>query len=277
MLELIDTHCHIHEADPKNQDGLGAAWQRGGQVSAQSMIDEAAALGVNRMICVGTTLEDSQRAVEFAKSRPNVWASVGVHPHEAKEYVHDSEKLQKISKVMSGGGVVAIGECGLDYHYKHSNREDQRQLLRFHLQQAKKYDLNMIFHIREAFDDFWPVFDEFSGIQGVVHSFSSDQKDLEQILKRDLFVGVNGIATFTKDPSQREAYKQIPLNRLLLETDAPFLAPAPFRGKVCEPKHVRTTAEFLADLRGEDLEVLAKATTQNAVKLFGLDTSRDNI
>jgi TatD DNase family protein len=128
--------------------------------------------------------------------------------------------------------------------------------------------LPLIFHIRDAFEDFWPIFDEYKGVRGVVHSFSATRTELGQILQRRLYVGLNGIMTFTKSQEQLEAAKSVPLESLLLETDAPFLTPVPDRGTVCEPKHVRITAEFLARLRGEEPGVVARASTGNAKKLF---------
>jgi TatD DNase family protein len=130
--------------------------------------------------------------------------------------------------------------------------------------------LPLIFHVREAFDDFFSTYDQYKGLRGVVHSFSADTRVLDKILSRGLYIGLNGIMTFTKDQKQLEAAKAVPLNRLLLETDAPYLTPVPFRGKICEPKYVRVTAEFLSHLRGETLEELAAATTRNAAELFKL-------
>jgi len=121
-----------------------------------------------------------------------------------------------------------------------------------------------------AFDDFWRIFDDYQGIRGVIHSFSASQKELEAILKRNLYVGLNGIMTFTKDEAQLAAAKAVPIDRLLLETDAPFLTPAPERGTICRPKHVRATAEFLAGVRGESLQHIASIPTQNACSLFAL-------
>ena len=128
----------------------------------------------------------------------------------------------------------------------------------------------MIFHVRDAFDDFWPIFDEYKGIRGVIHSFTATTKELDQILTRGLFVGLNGIMTFTKDDKQLEAAKSVPLDRLVLETDTPFLTPKPFRGKINEPKNVVVIAEFLSDLRGESLKELSEATTNNSNQLFNL-------
>jgi TatD DNase family protein len=232
-------------------------------------VAEAKADGVTRLICVGTTLGDSELAIKFVQDQPSAWASIGIHPHEAKDHL-DSTVQKQFVALADKPKVVAVGECGLDYYYTHSPKEDQLKLLRFQLEVAKKHDLPMIFHVRHAFDDFWPVLDEYKGIRGVIHSFSAGPKELEQILERGLYVGLNGIMTFTKNSEQLEAAKQVSIARLLLETDAPFLTPAPHRGTICSPKHVRITAEFLAKLRGESLEKLATATTQNARDLFGL-------
>jgi len=129
----------------------------------------------------------------------------------------------------------------------------------------------MVFHVREAFDDFWPIFDDYQGkIRGVLHSFTDNMENLKKALERDLFVGVNGIATFAKNPQQLQVYRQIPLQKLLLETDAPFLTPDPFRGTINEPKYVFRVVSFLAELRSDSVDNLASATTQNARQLFGL-------
>jgi TatD DNase family protein len=193
-----------------------------------------------------------------------------LHPHEGAEYVSQPELIEEFKSLATQPKVVAIGETGLDFYYDHSPKQDQLALLRVQLELAQKHDLPLIFHVREAFDEFWPIYDEYKGLKGVIHSFTSNQADLDEILKRGLYVGLNGITTFTKNPEQLAAAKAVPLSKLLLETDAPFLTPTPFRGKICEPKHVRVTAEFLAKLRGESLEQIARATTQNAKTLFGL-------
>lgn len=253
---LVDTHCHIQFPDyPLDADGVREA---------------AVAEGVTRLLVVGCTLKDSQAAVDYAKGRDGVWASIGLHPHEAAVYEHDHKALQAFHDLATEPKVVAIGETGLDYYYEHSPREPQKRMLKFQLDVATEHNLPLIFHVRDAFEDFWPIVDEYSGIRGVVHSFSATTKELDLALSRGFYVGLNGIMTFTKDDRQLAAAKKVPLDRLLLETDAPFLTPVPFRGKICEPKHVRVTAEFLAKLRGESLEHVAQATTNNAKKLFGI-------
>lgn len=253
---LTDTHCHIHFPDY--------------ELDPEEVLVEARNESVERLICVGCSLEDSKAGIKFAARHEGVWASIGLHPHDGIEYVNDHTALQEFHALASKPKVVAIGETGLDYHYMHSSKTDQQKMLRFQIDIAVEHNLPLIFHIREAYADFWKIFDQYKGLRGVVHSFSATPADLEDILARNLYVGVNGIATFTKNESQIEAYKQIPLNRLLLETDAPFLTPIPYRGTICQPKHVRTIATHLATVRGESLELLAEQTTQNAIELFSL-------
>lgn len=255
-MKFVDTHCHIHFPDY--------------ELDPDEVRQVAAKEGVDKLLCVGCTLLDSKGAVEYAAHHDGVWAAIGLHPHEASIYIHDHKALQQIRSLAYRPKVVAIGEIGLDYYYKHSSKEDQKQLLRFQLDLAVEHSLPLIFHIRDAFDEFWPIFDEYKGLRGVVHSFSATEKELEEIMKRGLFVGLNGIMTFTKNSEQLAAAKNVPLDRLLLETDAPFLTPVPFRGKICEPRHVKVTAEFLANLRGETLDKLAAATTRNARELFNI-------
>ncbi len=280
MVSFVDTHCHIHETwrSVNGPDATAKLWDKAGRPDADDLIARAKADGVTCMICVGTTLPDSKLAVEFAATRPGIWASIGIHPHEAKDYANNPEKLADFAALLSsdgspGGGdkIVAIGECGLDYYYNHSPKAAQEKVLRFQIELAVQHNMPMIFHVRDAFDDFWPIFDQYPGIRGVIHSFTATEAVLEQILSRGLYVGLNGIMTFTKQVKQLDAAKAVTLDRLLLETDAPFLTPQPFRGSICEPKHVVATAEFLAELRDESLEKLAEITTTNARTLFGLN------
>ncbi len=271
-MQLTDTHCHIHEAwkSVNGNDATAERWAKAGNPPADDIIARALDADVTRLICVGTTLPDSKMAVDFVESRDRVWASIGLHPHEAKDYAHFDDKLKDFASLASKPKVVAVGECGLDYFHNHSPKAEQEQILRFQIELALAHNLPMIFHVRDAFDDFWQIFDDYKDIRGVIHSFSATEKELDQILERGLYVGLNGIMTFTKSEAQLAAAKAVPLDRLVLETDAPFLTPAPNRKEACEPKHLRLTAAFLANLRGELPEDLAAATTANAQKLFDL-------
>jgi len=264
-MDLVDTHCHIHEI--VGSTDVAERWHKGGVTDADKVIADAKKAGVTRLVCVGCTLADSQLAVDFAQTRADCWASIGIHPHEAKDFL-DKASQETFAKLASQSKVVAVGECGLDYFYNHSSKDTQEKVLRFQIELALEHDLPLIFHVREAFDDFWPVFEDYRGIRGVLHSFTDTEVNMRRAVKHGLFIGVNGIATFTKDQKQLQMYKNIPLKHLLLETDAPFLTPSPYRGTICESKHVRVTAEFLAALRGETLEQIAVATTQNAGQLF---------
>jgi TatD DNase family protein len=269
-MELVDTHCHIQSAGLQvGERSTRELWAKESELSAEAIVANAHSAGVTRLLCVGCDLDDSQLATDFVKDRPSCWASIGIHPHEAALHL---DKLEAFAALVSQPKVVAIGECGLDYFYEHSPRKNQITVLKFQLELAIKTGLPVIFHVREAFDDFWSVFDSYpaESIRGVLHSFTDSHVNLDKAIEHGLYVGVNGIVTFTRSPEQIDMYKAIPLDRLLLETDAPFLTPVPFRGKINEPKQIKTVAEFMSDLRGEPLERLAQATTNNARALFDI-------
>ncbi|HEX4774745.1 MAG TPA: TatD family hydrolase [Candidatus Saccharimonadales bacterium] len=271
MQELVDTHCHIQSiGSAKGERVTREIWAKVPGLTADGVIATASEHGVTRLVCVGCDLQDSRLAIDFAKNRQSCWATIGIHPHEAKHFAGQSAKLQEFSKLATRPKVVAVGECGLDYYYEHSPKTTQIEVLKFQIELAQKYNLPLIFHVREALDDFWPVLDSYKGLRGVLHSFTDSAENLAKALDRGLFIGVNGIATFAKNPAQLEVYRSIPLKSLLLETDAPFLTPTPYRGSINEPKRVGVVADFLANLRGENRADLAETTTANARQLFGI-------
>ncbi|MDO8335856.1 MAG: TatD family hydrolase [Candidatus Saccharibacteria bacterium] len=247
-MKLIDTHCHIHSSDYKIDSN--EAYQRA--------IDG----GVTKMICVGTDVVDSKLAISFANNHEGVFASVGVHPHEAKHGIAGLKELVSENKV------VAIGEIGLDYFYEHSDRQAQIEIFEQQLQIADDANLPVIFHVREAFDDFWPIVSKFPNIRGVLHSFTDSQANANKAIESGFFIGVNGIATFTKDAAQQQVYSQLPLDKIILETDSPYLTPVPHRGKLNEPVFVREVARYLCTVRSTSVDELALLTTQNATNLF---------
>ncbi|HSW98232.1 MAG TPA: TatD family hydrolase [Candidatus Saccharimonadales bacterium] len=267
-MQLVDTHCHIHEAAGEGE--VAARWHKEGLRDPAALAAQARANGVTRLVCVGCTLCDSKLAIDFARTEQGVWASIGLHPHEAQHYAQDPAALKEFAALANLPEVVAVGECGLDYFYNHSARADQEKILHFQLELAQKHNLPVIFHVREAFDDFWKIFDQYKGLRGVIHSFTAGEKELAQTMERGLYIGLNGIMTFTKQVKQLEAAKAAPISKVLLETDAPFLTPQPLRGKINEPRYVQLVAKFLAGLRGEQVEDFARATTQNALDLFGI-------
>lgn len=266
-MQFVDTHCHIHEAAAGGEEFLHDIWQRAKDPDPDVMIARAKDVGVGRMICVGTSAADSELAVDFVQARSDTWASIGIHPHEAKD---GQPAFDRLSVLATKPKVVAVGECGLDYYYEHSPKEDQIKALRFQIELALQHDLPLIFHVRQAFDDFWPIFDSYKGIRGVLHSFTDSGANMQMAIERGLYIGANGIMTFTKDAAQLDMIKAVPLQKLLIETDAPFLTPVPFRGNVNEPAHGVHVAKFLAVHRGETLESLAQQTTANALTLFHL-------
>jgi len=248
---FVDTHCHIHEAEYT--------------LPIDAVFADAAAAGVEKYICVGTGEASSRDAIQFAETHTGSYASIGVHPHDTKEgYAAISELAGTSDKI------IAVGEIGLDYFYTNSPRELQIEALKVQLQIAIDHNLPVIFHVREAFDDFWPIFDSFKGLRGVLHSFTDSKANLDMALERGLYIGVNGISTFTKDEVQKATFDSIPLDKLLLETDAPFLTPAPFRGKVNQPAFVKNIAEYHAERRGIPVTDIADATTHNAHALFAI-------
>lgn len=247
---LVDTHCHIHESYELPID----------EVLAKAHDD-----GVKQMICVGTSELSSSQAIDFSNKHSEAFAAIGVHPHDTKDGYAAISKLAGTSDK-----IVAVGEIGLDYFYNNSPKETQIAALKEQIEVALKHNLPIIFHVREAFDDFWPIFESYQGIRGVLHSFTDSQENMEKALLKGLYIGVNGISTFTKDEAQKATYDAIPLDRILFETDAPFLTPTPYRGKVNQPAYVRTVAEFHATCRGISLKEIANASTQNARALFNL-------
>ena len=246
---LIDTHCHLHDREFFSE------------VQAEEMLKRASQNGVTRIVCIGTDPVDSLAARDFSGSHAEVYWTYGVHPEEHQKYHDETPRHESNSKL------VAIGEVGLDYHSDGYDRGAQIKLFEKMLQLALDYNLPVSFHVREAFEDFFAVINNFSGVRGVVHSFTDNKKNLRRILDNtDFYVGVNGLATYSTLPLP-------PLERILLETDAPFLTPKPFRGIINESAYIRNIAEWLADKLGLDFETIEKETTKNADKLFSFSNS----
>lgn len=250
---LIDTHCHIH-------------WKDYG-LNAEEVIKRAHENDVQKMICVGTDEETSALAIEFSKKHDGIYSTVGIHPHYAGSGLDNLEDLIK----QNLDSIVAIGEVGLDYHYDQKSKADQINLLRQQIQLASKYNLPIIFHVRESFEDFWPVFDEFAGIRGVLHSFTDSAENLQKALSRGLYIGINGYSTFIKDEAKKAMFTSVPVAKMLFETDAPFLTPAPFRGKMInEPAYIKNIAEYHGEIHNLGLDEISTITTENARELFNL-------
>ena len=263
-MQLVDTHCHIHDTEFFTD------------IQAVSVLKAATDNGVSKVICIATSLKDSKQAIKFAKKHSKYcYASIGIHPHEASKLTAEQIKVQlaELRDLATDPIVVAVGECGFDFCY--NKRKDcldkQTQLLKGQLLIASDSNLPLSFHVRDAFDDFWPIFEEANSkrpLTGVLHSFTDSQANVGRATAHNLLIGVNGIATFTKHVWQRELFRILPLKNIVIETDAPFLTPSPKRGTINEPRNVIYITKFLAELRGETEEGIAKATTANAKELF---------
>lgn len=253
MTLLTDTHCHIH--DPE-------FFPDGGEAE----YTQALASDIHRVICPGTDRQSSQSAVAFAARHAHAYAGVGIHPHDSeREYDHVDDFLAWC-KEQAREKLVVVGEIGLDYHYMHSPRATQIAVLERQIDLALQLDLPISFHIREAFEDFWAIFGNFRGIKGVLHSFTDTRETMERGVENGLFIGVNGIVTFSEEV--RDVVRVTPLEKIVLETDAPYLTPAPLRGKINVPGNVGIIASYVAALRGITVEELSQRTETAVSRLF---------
>ncbi len=252
-MRLVDTHAHLqHERF---------------EADRSAVLERALAI-VDWVVVVGDTVDSSRRAVELAGDR--VYATVGIHPHNASDAT--SEALSEIRAMIGQEGVVALGEIGLDYHYDLSPREQQREVFRRQLEMAVDCRVPVIVHCREAEADAVEIIEPLHKdlVNGIMHCFGGDAGFAEQCLAWGFHISFAGNVTFPKANKLREAAEIVPLERLLVETDSPYLAPQPVRGQRCEPWHVEHTAAFLAGLRGIPVEELAARTSENARRVYGV-------
>jgi TatD DNase family protein len=252
---LVDSHCHLDF--PEFAPELDA------------VIARAADAGVKTCITIGTKLSNFPRVRAIAERYENIWCSVGSHPHEAEgEPVADAHALIEAA---NHNKVVGIGETGLDFYYEHSPRDAQARNFRAHIEAARKTDLPLIVHTRDADDETIEILEDEMGkgaFRGLIHCFTGTQKLADAALKMGFCISVSGIATFKNSTAVRDVLKTVPLDRLLVETDAPYLAPVPHRGKRNEPAFVAHTAAALATLKGVGADELAQTTTDNFFRLF---------
>jgi hydrolase, tatD family len=258
---LIDTHCHIHDQEFFSPQ------------AAEEVYRAARQAGVEALFLVGTDQKSSQQAIEFARDHEGAYAIIGVHPHETSGGIDEFLlwARQRLNDPHTAPLIIGIGEIGLDYFYQHAQPADQQKALAQQLQLAQDYQLPVSFHVREAFSDFWPIFDKAHNarpVRGVLHSFTDTMQQAEAGLSRGLYIGVNGISTFTKDAQQQAMFDALPLDRIVLETDAPFLAPVGHRGKQNQPAWVKDVAAYHAARRACDVQKIADTTTSNAQSLF---------
>lgn len=272
-MKLIDSHCHL-DFDPLRQN-------------VSEFIRRAQKADVEKIINVGASLSSSRSSVELACEYPNVWASVGLHPHEAETLFDLESKLESLEGLALNEKVIAIGEIGLDFFDPSVNgqvpaeiKKKQRELFVNQLNLAKKIKKPVIVHVRDAWDDAYEILQDFT-IQnqgpkngpGVLHCFTGGPEEAKRFLALGFYIGLTGFVTFNQSKFDliREAVKIIPLNKILIETDAPFLAPEPFRGKANEPSFLINIAQKIAEIKRVPLSELTKNTTQNTEKLFNIN------
>jgi len=255
-VSLVDSHCHLDLLDLKR---LG--------VNLEKVLEEARQAGVEEMLCVCVDLERFPRVLELAGRLPGVRATVGVHPNVRSGQDPSVEELVELA---AHPRVVAVGETGLDYHRCEGDLAWQRERFRRHVRAAREVGKPLVVHSREAAEDTLRILREegVGEVGGVMHCFTGDRAMAEACLELGLHVSFSGIVTFANAGPLREVAREIPADRLLVETDAPYLTPAPYRGRPNQPAHVRRVAECLAEVRGEPLEALAAATTANYRRLF---------
>lgn len=248
---LTDTHCHLFYKDLKN--------------NLSDVLKRAEELGVNRFICVATNMEDARECLLLGETHDNIFASVGVHPHDAKDAPEDF--VDQIYDLMTFDSMVAVGEMGLDYFRNISDPEIQKDVFRTQMEIAQELNKPIIFHNRDADQDMIKILKEFPDVRGVAHCFSSNLETANAFLDLGYYISFSGNLTF-KNSHLPEVAKELPLDRILVETDSPYLSPVPHRGKPNEPGRTRFVAEKLAEIHGVSLELIAEKTTENASSLF---------
>jgi len=254
-MTLVDSHCHLNYA--------GLAERQ------EEVLAAARARGVQGFLNISTRQTEWGEVVAAAERHSDVWASIGVHPHEAD--AHPDLGATALVEAAAHPRVVAIGECGLDYYYDKSDRAAQRERFGAHIEAARQTGLPLVVHTREAEEDTAEILTREvgqGGVGGVLHCFTGSAELARTALDLGFYISISGIVTFKNARELQEVAKTIPQDRLLVETDSPFLAPVPHRGQTCEPAFVADTAAFLSDLRDEPLDELAAATTSNFFRLF---------
>jgi len=253
---LIDTHAHL-EMREFNDD-------------QDEVIKRAREAGVEYILTIGTTLESSRDAVMLADKYDFIYAAIGIHPHEVKDILHPTYDI--LRHFAQHKKVVAYGEIGLDYHYEHSPRTDQKRKFRDMLREARMLELPVIVHDRDAHEDTLQILSEewSPELGGVLHCFSGDLAMANRVIEMGFSLSIAGPVTFPKAEALREVVRQIPIEHLLIETDSPYLAPQPMRGKRNEPAFVRHTAEAIAKIKGLSFDDVARITSFNAMQLFGI-------
>lgn len=255
-MSLIDTHCHLDYDVFKEQ--------------MPDVLERCRQAGVDKMITISTRLSKASEIIAIAEQYENIYCSIGIHPHHVHEEA-EAFDADKMRAYLSHPKVVAIGEAGLDYFYETAPKDIQQKVFRHQLELCLEKDLPVVIHTRQAEEDTWEILSEMSQggkLRGVLHCFTSADWLAEKALEIGFYISMSGIVTFKKSDQLQALAKRLPQDRLLVETDAPYLAPVPMRGSSNEPSYVKYVAMFIAELRGEAYADFAQATTDNAKRLF---------
>lgn len=253
-IKIVDSHCHLQ--DKAFKDDLDA------------IIHESEAAGVHAFLVPGTSIKDSMAALDLADKYENVYAAIGIHPHDSGKAAPDWREMLK--ELSSHRKAVAIGEIGLDYHYDFSPRETQKDIFRAQIETALEQNLPMVIHTRKSMEDTLRILDETGGWKagGVFHCFPGSASEAELILSNGFHLSFTGVVTFKNSQTTKEIVKTIPIERLLLETDSPYMAPEPFRGNRCTPALLIHTAGMIAEIKGYPIEKVCEVTSNNFNSLF---------
>jgi len=253
---LIDSHCHLDRLNLSPYDN-----------DLSKAVDAAIERGIQQMLCIGISLGNIQQVIDIAHTYPRVVASVGIHPCDVKE---GTATLEQLRQWASQPKVVALGETGLDYHYETESKALQHESFAMHLQAGKELHLPVVVHTREASTDTLALIKEHGSLNssGVLHCFTEDWEMAKAALDLNYYISISGIVTFKNAEQIRDVVRKMPLDRLLIETDSPYLAPVPYRGKPNEPKYVYEVAQYIADMRGKTLSAFGEQTSENFYRLF---------
>jgi TatD DNase family protein len=274
----FDSHCHVQEAFLEGEPAEPPDAPEPGSdpgAAGEEVLARAEAAGVDRLVCIGTGPATSRQAVSLARATigaatgPRAWATIGLHPHEAREGVDEVAALLDAELAAADGAVVAVGECGLDYYYEHSPRDAQRDVFAAQIALAHAHGLALVIHARDAWDDLFDVL-RASGVpeRTVLHCFTGGPEEVDRCLEAGMFVSFSGIVTFKNAADVRAAAARCPLDRLLVETDSPFLAPVPHRGRTNEPSFLPLVGAALAEVKGCNATEVMEHTSASASFVF---------